>query len=71
MRSYHVGDDEGTTGTVAGNDIKMVSVRIPQLLGTIATGRTITSRVRTFGMSDYCRALFNDTASSKPYMYEL
>ncbi len=22
-------------------------------------------------MSDYCRALFNDTSASKPYMYEL
>ena len=70
LRSYHVGEDEGD-GVVPGNDVKMVSVKIPTLLGPLSEGRKITNTDRTFGMSDHCRALFNDTSGSKIFMYEL
>ena len=51
----------------------MLSVSIPTLLGKPATGRPNTNKDRTFGSSDYCRALFNYTTASgnNIYMYEL
>ena len=48
----------------------MISIEVPGLLGTPEITRAVNHKKRQFGSSNYCRALFNNTADTT-YQYEL